>query len=75
MMEKVTAPMVCWNVLVMAGSAAEEVAEFVMLAAKPVCRVMCLEAAHTSDPPFDPTMVLFKSVVIRHNFRDATGGL
>ena len=53
----------CWNVLVVAGSAAEEVTEFVMLAAEPAGCVSFLEAAHTSDPSLDPTMVLFKSVV------------
>jgi hypothetical protein len=53
MMEEATVPMGCWNVLVVAGSAAEEVAELVMLAAEPVGRVMFLEAAHTSDPPLD----------------------
>ena len=63
MTEEATAPMGCWNVLVVAGSAAEEVAEFVMLAAEPVGRVMLLEAAHTSDPSLDPTMVLFKSII------------
>ena len=63
MMEETTAPMGCWNVLVVAGSAAEEVAEFVMLAAEPVGCVMLLEAAHTSDPPLDPAMVLFKSII------------
>jgi hypothetical protein len=47
-------------------AAAEEVAEFIILAAEPVCRVMLLEAAHTSDPPFDPAMVLFKSIVQIH---------
>ena len=34
-----------------------------MLSAEPVCRVMLLEAAHTSDPPFDPAMVLLKSII------------
>jgi hypothetical protein len=62
-MEKVTASAGCWNVLVVAGSAAEEVAEFVVLSAESICRVMLLEPAHTSDPPFDPAMVLFKSIV------------
>ena len=57
------APMGCWNVLVVAGSAAEEVTEFVMLAAEPAGCVSFLEAAHTSDPSLDPTMVLFKSIV------------
>ena len=62
-MEETTASMGCWNVLVVAGSTAEEVAEFVMLAAEPVGRVMLLEAAHTSDPSLDPAMVLFKSII------------
>jgi hypothetical protein len=52
-----------WNVLVVAGSAAEEVTEFIVLSAEPVGRVMLLEAAHTSDPSLDPAMVLFKSIV------------
>jgi hypothetical protein len=63
MMKEATPPMGCWNVLVVAGSAAEEVAEFIMLAAESVGSIMCLEAAHTSDPPFDPAMVLFKSII------------
>jgi hypothetical protein len=45
------------------GSAAEEVAEFVMLAAEAVGGVTLLEAAHTSDPPLDPATVLFKSII------------
>ncbi|HKD74662.1 MAG TPA: hypothetical protein VKB76_04175 [Ktedonobacterales bacterium] len=63
MMEEATTPMGCWNVLVVAGSATEEVAEFVMLTAEPVGRVMFLETAHTSDPPLDPANVLFKSIM------------
>ena len=63
MTEEATAPMGCWNVLVVTGSAAEEVAEFIVLSAEPVGRVMLLEAAHTSDPSFDPAMVLFKSII------------
>ena len=63
MMEEVTASTGCRNVLVVTGSAAEEVAEFIVLSAEPVCRVMLLEAAHTSDPSFDPAMVLFKSII------------
>ena len=63
MMEEATAPMGCRNVLVVTGSAAQEVAELVMLAAEPVGRVMFLEAAHTSDPPLDSPMVLFKSII------------
>jgi hypothetical protein len=61
--EKVTALPGCWNVLVVTGSTAEEVAELIVLSAESVCRVMLLEAAHTSDPYFDAAMVLFKSIV------------
>ena len=61
--EEATAPAGCWNVLIVAGSAAEEVAKFVVLAAEPVGRVMLLEAAHTSDPSLDPAMVLFESII------------
>ena len=49
--------------LVVTGAAAEEVAEFIIFSAEPVCRVMLLEAAHTSDPSFDPAMILLKSIV------------
>ena len=62
-MEEATASAGCRNVLVVTGSAAEEVAEFIVLSAEPVGRVMLLEAAHTSDPSFDPAMVLFKSII------------
>ena len=48
----------CWNVLVVTGSAAEEVAKFIILTAKSVHRLMLLEAAHTSDAPLDPALVL-----------------
>ena len=60
--------------LVVTGSAAEKVAEFIVLSAEPAGRVVLLEAAHTSDPSLDPAMVLFKSIVIRHNSSDATSG-
>ena len=63
MTKEATAPMGCWNVLVVTGSAAEEVAEFIVLAAEPIGRVMLLEASHTSDASFDPTMVLLKSII------------
>jgi len=61
--QEVTASAGCWNVLVVMGSATEEVAEFIILSAKSVCRLMLLEAAYTSDASFDPAMVLFKSIV------------
>ena len=48
-LEKVTASAGCRNVLVVTRSTAEEVAELIILAAKSVCRLMFLEAAHTSD--------------------------
>jgi hypothetical protein len=34
-----------------------------VLSADSVCGVMLLEAAQTSDPPFDPAMVLFKPII------------
>jgi hypothetical protein len=45
------------------GSAAEEIAQFIVLSSEPVCRVMLLEAAPTSDPSFDPAMALFQSII------------
>ena len=63
MVEEPTKPIRYRNVLVVAGSVAEEVAEFVMLTAESICRIMCLEAAHTLDPSFDPAIVLFKSII------------
>ena len=48
------------------GSPAEEIAQFIVLSSEPVCRVMLLEAAPTSDPSFDPAMVLFQSIVQIH---------
>ena len=62
-MEEVTASTGGRNVLVMAGSTAEEVTEFVMLAAEPAGCVRVLEAAHRSDPSLGPTVVLFQSIV------------
>ena len=49
--------------MIVTGSAAEEVTEFIVLSAEPIGRVMLLEAAHTSDPSLDPAMVLFKSII------------
>jgi hypothetical protein len=62
-MEEVTASTGCRNVLVVTGSAAEEVAELIVLSAEPLGRVMLLEATHTSDPSLDSAMVLFKSII------------
>ena len=49
--------------LVVTGSAAKEVTQFVVLAAITVARTMLFEATHTLDPSFDPAMVLFQSIV------------
>ena len=49
--------------MVVTGSAAEKVTEFIVLSAESVGRVVLLEAVHTSDPSLDPAMVLFKSIV------------
>ena len=46
-MEEAATSTGCRNVLVVTGSAAEEVAEFVVLPAEPVGRVVLLEAAQT----------------------------
>jgi hypothetical protein len=53
-------------VLVVTGSAAKEVTQFIVLAAKTVGRTMLFEATHTLDPSFDPAMVLFQSIVQIH---------
>jgi hypothetical protein len=44
MIEEATAAAGGRNILVVTRAAAEEVAEFIILAAEPVCRVMLLEA-------------------------------
>jgi hypothetical protein len=61
--KEATAPVGCWNVLVVAGSAAEEVAEFIVFAAEAAGRIGLFEAAHTSDPTLDSAMVLFNSII------------
>src|SRR5262249_27228228 len=40
-------------------------AKLVILSAEAICRVMLLEAVHTSDVPLDPAMVLLKSIIRR----------
>ena len=55
-----------WNVLVVTGPAAKEVAEFIVLAAEAFGRTMLFEAAHTSDPSFDSAMILFQAIVQIH---------
>lgn len=49
--------------LVVTGSAAKEVAKFIVLAAKTGGRTKLFEAAHALDQSFDPAMVLFQSIV------------
>ena len=66
MIEEVTASTGGRNILVVTAAAAEEVTELIVLSAKPVCRIMLLEAAHASDPSLDPAMILFKSIVQVH---------
>ena len=66
MIEEVTASTGGRNILIVTAAAAEEVTELIVLSAKPVGRIMLLEAAHTSDPSFDPAMVLFQSIVQIH---------
>ena len=66
MIEEVTASTGGRNVLVVTAATAEEVTEFIVLSAKPVGGIMLLEPAHTSDPSFDPAMVLLESVVQVH---------
>jgi hypothetical protein len=41
-------------------------AEFIILPAETACRVMFFEAPHASDPSFEPSMILFKSIVQVH---------
>jgi hypothetical protein len=66
MVEEVTASTGCRNVLVVTAAAAEEVTEFIVLSAKSAGCIMLLEPAHTSDPSFDPAMILFKFIVQVH---------
>ncbi len=49
--------------LVVTGSAAKEVSEFIVFAAEAFGRAVLFEAAHTSDPSFDPAVILFQSIV------------
>jgi hypothetical protein len=41
----------------------EEITRFAMLATEAGRRVAALETAHTSDPPFNSPMVLFKAAI------------
>ena len=45
------------------GAGTQEVAEFIMLSAEAIRRVMILEAAHTSDASLDVAVILFEPIV------------
>jgi hypothetical protein len=62
-LEEATPSAGCWNAQVVTGSAAEEVAEFIVLSGETVCHVMLLDAAHSSDPSFEPAKVLFTPII------------
>ena len=49
--------------LVVTATGTEKVAEFAVLPAEAVGRIVALEAAHTSDPTLDAAMVLLEPVV------------
>ena len=49
--------------MVVTTAGTEEIAELTMLATEAGGGIVALEAPHTSDPAFDPTMVLFKTIV------------
>ena len=55
--------------LVMTASRTEQIAEFAMLTAKAFSRLVVLEAPHPSNAALDAAMVLFKTIIIRHDFR------
>jgi hypothetical protein len=61
--------------LAVEGTETKEVAKLIMAATEPAGRHEASKAAHTSYPSLDPAMVLLQSIVIGHNFSDATRGL
>ncbi len=52
------------DMLVVAGSGAEEVAELVVASTEALGRGEALEAAHTSDAAFDAAVVLLETIVL-----------
>ena len=52
------------DVLVVAGTEAEEGAELVVASAEPLRRSEALEPPHTSDAAFDAAVILLKPVVL-----------
>ena len=57
--------------LAMEGTETKEIAKLIMAATKSPSRDETPKAAHTSYPSLDAAMVLFRSIVIGHNFDDA----
>ena len=53
-----------WDMLVVVGVGAEEVAQLVVGSAEPLRRREALEAAHASDAAFDAAMILFQTIVM-----------
>jgi hypothetical protein len=49
--------------LVVTGAGTQEVAEFIMLSAEAIRRVMSHETAHTSDASLDAAVILFEPIV------------
>ena len=63
-----------WDRLAHACSAAQKVSEFIVTPAISPRRCGALETEHGSASALDAAVVLFKSVVIGHNFYGGTGG-
>ena len=57
------------------GIGVQEVPKFIVTSAEAGCRAHGTEATHWTISALDPSMILLKSVVIRHNSRDATSKL
>ena len=53
----------CWDALIVMGAGTQEVAEFIILSAKALRRVMILETAHTSEASLDAAVSLFEPIV------------
>ena len=64
-----------WRGLAEAVIGVQEVPEFIMTSAEASRRVNGTEATHWPISALDPSMILLNAVVIRHNFRDATGSM
>ena len=51
------------DMLMVAGTEAEAVAQLVVASTEPLGRGEALEAPHTSDPSFDAPVILFQGIV------------